>query len=85
MYPHQFDTSVLSKDGRRAKHRATMAAAAAAAVATFIVFSPYGEAFVDGLVERTPMREHKFAARCLVAGGATYALLVAGREAVQYF
>ena len=42
--------------------------ALAVALVAFVVFSPVGEAFVDGLTERTPMREHKFAARCLVLG-----------------
>lgn len=46
-----------------------------AAAVAFVVFSPMGEAFVDGIAERTPLRSHRFAARCLVAGGLTYVML----------
>ena len=43
-----------------------------AAAVAFVVFSPVGEVFVDGLVERTPLRAHKFAARCLALGVVTF-------------
>ena len=64
-------TSVVGKITQSAEVRA----AVVAAVVAFVVFSPYGEAFVDGLAERTPLRDHRFAARCLVTGGLTYVVL----------
>ena len=68
-------------DGRH-NNRTAVIAAVAAVLATCVVFSAFGESIVDGLVERTPLREHKFAVKCVVAGGATYAIVVAGREVV---
>jgi len=52
-----------------------------AALAAFLVFSPVGEGIVDGLVERTPLREHKFAARCLAVGAVAF-LVVEGVKRV---